>query len=162
VSFSNVTLDLSPSPSFAKQPVIIGGIPQDKTYGEFQEEMNMLNRAFYEVMLEGDKNQRVFTFPIPTVSITKNFDWDNPALEPMWEATAKYGINYFTNYINSDINPEDVRSMCCRLRLDLTELHNRAGGLFGSGALTGSIGVVTINMRGWVICQRPKKNFLNV
>jgi len=157
--FSNVTLDLSPSPSFAKQPVIIGGIPQDKTYGEFQEEMNMLNRAFYEVMLEGDKNQRVFTFPIPTVSITKNFDWDNPALEPMWEATAKYGINYFTNYINSDINPEDVRSMCCRLRLDLTELHNRAGGLFGSGALTGSIGVVTINMPRLGYLSKTKKEF---
>ncbi len=158
--FSNVTLDLTPSPSFAKQPVIIGGVPQDKTYGEFQEEMNMLNRAFYEVMLEGDKNQRVFTFPIPTVSITKNFDWDNPALEPMWEATAKYGVNYFTNYINSDISPEDVRSMCCRLRLDLTELHNRGGGgLFGSGALTGSIGVVTINMPRLGYLSKTKKEF---
>ena len=158
--FSNVTLDLTPSPSFAKQPVIIGGAPQDKTYGEFQEEMNMLNRAFYEVMLEGDKNQRVFTFPIPTVSITKNFDWDNPAMEPMWEATAKYGVNYFTNYINSDISPEDVRSMCCRLRLDLTELHNRGGGgLFGSGALTGSIGVVTINMPRLGYLSKTKKEF---
>jgi len=158
--FSNVTLDLTPSPSFAKQPVIIGGVPMDKTYGEFQEEMNMLNRAFYEVMLEGDKNQRVFTFPIPTVSITKNFDWDNPNLEPMWEATAKYGINYFTNYVNSDMNPEDVRSMCCRLRLDLTELHNRGGGgLFGSGALTGSIGVVTINMPRIGYLSKTKKEF---
>jgi anaerobic ribonucleoside-triphosphate reductase len=158
--FSNVTLDLTPSPSFAKQPVIIGGAPQDKTYGEFQEEMNMLNRAFYEVMLEGDQNQRVFTFPIPTVSITKNFDWDNPAMEPMWEATAKYGVNYFTNYINSDISPEDVRSMCCRLRLDLTELHNRGGGgLFGSGALTGSIGVVTINMPRLGYLSKTKKEF---
>jgi anaerobic ribonucleoside-triphosphate reductase len=158
--FSNITLDLTPAPSFAKQPVIIGGVPQDKTYGEFQEEMNMLNRAFYEVMLDGDKNQRVFTFPIPTVSITKNFDWDNPALEPMWEATAKYGINYFTNYINSDMSPEDVRSMCCRLRLDLTELHNRGGGgLFGSGALTGSIGVVTINMPRIGYLSKTKKEF---
>ncbi|MFZ3073982.1 MAG: ribonucleoside triphosphate reductase [Minisyncoccales bacterium] len=158
--FSNVTLDLTPAPSFAKQPVIIGGVPQDKTYGEFQEEMNMLNRAFYEVMLDGDKNQRVFTFPIPTVSITKNFDWDNPALEPMWEATAKYGINYFTNYVNSDMSPEDVRSMCCRLRLDLTELHNRGGGgLFGSGALTGSIGVVTINMPRIGYLSKTKKEF---
>ena len=93
--FSNITLDLTPSPSFAKQPAIIGGLPQDKTYGEFQEEMNMLNKAFYEVMLEGDRNQRVFTFPIPTVSITKNFDWDNPNLEAMWEATAKYGDQLF-------------------------------------------------------------------
>lgn len=158
--FSNVTLDLTPSPSFAKQPVIIGGKPQDKTYGEFQEEMNMFNKAFYEVMLDGDKNQRVFTFPIPTVSITKNFDWNNPALEPMWEATAKYGINYFTNYINSDMNPEDVRSMCCRLRLELSELHNRGGGLFGAGALTGSIGVVTINMPRLGYTSKTKKEFM--
>jgi ribonucleoside-triphosphate reductase len=157
--FSNVTLDLTPSPSFAKQPAIIGGKAQDKTYGEFQEEMNMFNKAFYEVMLEGGKNQRVFTFPIPTVSITKNFDWENPALEPMWEATAKYGINYFTNYINSDMNPEDVRSMCCRLRLELSELHNRGGGLFGAGALTGSIGVVTINMPRLGYTSKTKKEF---
>ncbi len=157
--FSNVTLDLTPAPSFAKQPVIIGGQPQNEVYGDFQEEMNMFNRAFYEVMLEGDKNQRVFTFPIPTVSITKNFDWDNPNLEPMWEATAKYGINYFTNYVNSDMNPEDVRSMCCRLRLDLTELHNRGGGLFGAGALTGSIGVVTINMPRIGYLSKTKKEF---
>lgn len=157
--FSNVTLDLTPSPSFAKQPVIIGGEPQNEVYGDFQEEMNMFNKAFYEVMLEGDKNQRVFTFPIPTVSITKNFDWNNPSLEPMWEATAKYGINYFTNYINSDMNPEDVRSMCCRLRLDMTELHNRGGGLFGAGALTGSIGVVTINMPRIGYLSKTKKEF---
>lgn len=158
--FSNITLDLTVASSFAKQPVIIGGKPQDKTYREFQEEMNMLNKAFYEVMLEGDKNQRVFTFPIPNVSITKDFDWDNPALEPMWEATAKYGINWFTNYVNSDISPEDVRSMCCRLRLDLTELHNRGGGgLFSSGALTGSIGVVTINMPRIGYLSKTKKEF---
>jgi ribonucleoside-triphosphate reductase len=157
--FSNITLDLTPSPSFAKQPVIIGGAPMDKTYGEFQSEMNMLNKAFYEVMMEGDKNQRVFTFPIPTVSITKDFDWDNPDLEPMWEATAKYGVNTFTNYINSDLNPEDVRSMCCRLRLDMTELHKRGGGLFGAGALTGSIGVVTINMPRIGYLSKTKKEF---
>jgi ribonucleoside-triphosphate reductase len=157
--FSNVTLDLTPSPSFAKQPAIIGGVPMDKVYGEFQEEMNMLNKAFYEVMIEGDRHGRVFTFPIPTVSITKNFDWDNPNLEPMWEATAKYGINYFTNYINSDMNPEDVRSMCCRLRLDMTELHKRGGGLFGAGALTGSIGVVTINMPRLGYLSKTKKEF---
>ena len=158
--FSNITLDLTVSPSFAKQPVIIGGVPQDKIYGEFQEEMNMLNKAFYEVMLEGDRNQRVFTFPIPTVNITKDFDWNNPSLEPMWEATAKYGVNYFANYINSEMNPEDIRSMCCRLRLDLTELHNRGGGgLFGSGALTGSIGVVTINMPRIGYLSKTKKEF---
>jgi len=158
--FSNVTLDLTVAPSFAKQPVIIGGVPQDKTYSEFQEEMNMLNKAFYEVMLEGDRNQRVFTFPIPTVNITKDFDWDSPALEPMWEATAKYGVNYFANYINSEMKPEDIRSMCCRLRLDLTELHNRGGGgLFGAGALTGSIGVVTINMPRIGYLSKTKKEF---
>ncbi len=158
--FSNITLDLTPAPSFAKQPVIIGGEAQDKTYSEFQEEMNLLNRAFYEVMLEGDKNQRVFTFPIPTVNITKDFNWEDPALEPMWEATAKYGVNYFANYINSDMKPEDVRSMCCRLRLDLTELHNRGGGgLFGSGALTGSIGVVTINLPRIGYLSKTKKEF---
>ncbi len=110
--FSNITLDLVPSSSFAKQPVIIGGKPQNETYSEFQEEMNMFNKIFFEVMLDGDKNQRVFTFPIPTINITKDFDWNNPALEPMWEATAKYGINYFANYINSDMSPADTRSMC--------------------------------------------------
>lgn len=158
--FSNITLDLTPAPSFAKQPAIIGGEAQDKTYSEFQEEMNLLNKAFYEVMLEGDKNQRVFTFPIPTVNITKDFNWEDPALEPMWEATAKYGVNYFANYINSDMKPEDVRSMCCRLRLDLTELHNRGGGgLFGSGALTGSIGVVTINLPRIGYLSKTKKEF---
>jgi len=159
--FSNITLDIKPSPVFAKQPVIIGGKPQDKTYGEFQEEMNIFNRAFYEVMIEGDKSQRVFTFPIPTINITKDFEWDNPVLDPMWEATAKYGINYFANYINSDMKPEDVRSMCCRLRIELTELHNRGGGgLFGAGSLTGSIGVVTINLPRIGYLSKTKKEFL--
>jgi len=158
--FSNVTLDLTPAPTFAKMPVIIGGKPQDAVYGDFQEEMNIFNRAFFEVMLDGDKNQRVFTFPIPTVNITKDFDWSNPALAPMWEATAKYGINYFANYINSEMKPEDIRSMCCRLRLDLKELSNRGGGgLFGSGALTGSIGVVTINLPRIGYLSKTKKEF---
>jgi len=160
--FSNVTLDIKPSPVFAKQPVIIGGKPQDKTYGEFQEEMNIFNKAFYEAMIEGDKNQRVFTFPIPTINITKDFEWDNPVLDPMWEATAKYGVNYFANYINSDMMPEDVRSMCCRLRLNLTELYNRGGGgLFGSGSLTGSIGVVTINLPRIGYLSKTKKDFFD-
>jgi len=158
--FSNVTIDVKPSPVFAKQPVIIGGKPQDKNYEEFQEEMNIFNRAFYECMIEGDKNQRVFTFPIPTINITKDFDWENPVLEPMWEATAKYGVNYFANYINSNMNPEDVRSMCCRLRLDLRDLYNRGGGgLFGSGALTGSIGVVTCNLPRIGYLSKTKKEF---
>jgi len=158
--FSNVTLDINPSPVFARQPVIIGGKPQDKTYGEFQEEMDIFNKAFYETMIEGDSKGRPFTFPIPTINITKDFNWDNPVLEPLWEATAKYGINYFANYIHSDMRPEDIRSMCCRLRLNLTELYNRGGGgLFGSGSLTGSIGVVTINLPRIGYLSKTKKEF---
>jgi len=144
--FTNVTLDLT-VPQFMKdQPVIIGGKPQSATYGEFQEELDIFNKAFLEVMLEGDAKGRVFTFPIPTYSITRDFDWDNPNIELLWEVTAKYGIPYFSNFINSDMRPEDVRSMCCRLRLNNRELQKRGGGLFGANPLTGSIGVVTINM----------------
>jgi len=110
--FINITLDTKPSSAYADQPVIIGGKPQKETYGEFQEELNMIDRAFYECLAEGDRNGRPFTFPIPTVSITKDFDWDNPALDPLWEATAKYGVNYFSNFIQSDMSPDDVRSMC--------------------------------------------------
>ncbi len=144
--FSNITLDLTPSLNFKDTPVIIGGAPQKETYGEFQEEMNTLNRALFAVLGEGDASGRVFTFPIPTVNITKDFDWENPALSGLWDITAKYGIPYFSNFINSDMKPEDTRSMCCRLRLDLDELDRRGGGLFGANALTGSIGVVTVNM----------------
>lgn len=158
--FSNITLDIKPSEAYAKEPVIIGGIPQDKTYGEFEEEMRMLDKAFYECMLEGDRNGRPFTFPIPTINITKDFAWDDPNLDLMWEATAKYGINYFANYINSEMKPSDVRSMCCRLRLDLTELKNRGGGgLFGAGALTGSVGVVTVNLPRIGYTSKTKKDF---
>ncbi len=158
--FSNITLDLKPSPVFAKQPVIIGGKPQKETYGEFEEEMKMFDRALYEVMLEGDKSGRPFHFPIPTINITRDFPWDDPSFDILFEATAKYGTNYFANYINSEMKPEDVRSMCCRLRLDLKELHNRGGGgLFGSGSLTGSIGVVTINMPRIGYLSKTKKEF---
>jgi ribonucleoside-triphosphate reductase len=157
--FTNVTLDITPSSTLAKQPVIIGGQPQKETYGEFQEEMNIFNKAFYEVMMAGDAKGRVFTFPIPTINITKDFPWDNPALESMWEATAKYGINYFSNFIQSEMKPEDVRSMCCRLRLDNKELHIRGGGLFGSNPLTGSIGVVTIDMPRIGYLSKTKKDF---
>lgn len=144
--FTNLTFDLAPSPVLRDQPAIIGGELQDETYGEFQVEMDMINRAFAEVMLEGDAKGRVFTFPIPTYNISRDFDWDNPVLEPIWRMTAKYGIPYFSNFINSDMKPEDSRSMCCRLRLDNRELRKRGGGLFGANPLTGSIGVVTINM----------------
>jgi len=158
--FLNVTLDINPSPTLANQPVIIGGKPQNETYGEFQEEMNVFNQAFAEVMSEGDANGRVFTFPIPTINITKDFDWNNPALDSIWEMTAKYGIPYFANFIQSDMKPEDVRSMCCRLRLSNKELYHRGGGLFGSNPLTGSIGVVTINMPRIGYLSKNKKEFL--
>jgi len=134
--FTNITLDLKPSPVFAKMPVIIGGKPQDKTYGEFEEEMKIFDKALYEVYMEGDAKGRPFHFPIPTINITKDFPWDEPAFDGIFEASAKYGTNYFANYINSEMKPEDVRSMCCRLRLDLTQLYNRGGGgLFGSGSV---------------------------
>ena len=144
--FSNITLDLTPSPNFKDQQVLIGGKEQKEKYGEFQKEMDTLNRAFFAVMGEGDAAGRVFTFPIPTVNVTKDFDWDNPNLKGLWEITAKYGIPYFSNFVNSDMKPEDTRSMCCRLRLDIGELDRRGGGLFGANALTGSVGVVTINL----------------
>ncbi len=159
--FLNVTLDIKPPSFLAKQPVIIGGQPQKETYGEFQEEMNMIVKAFYETLMEGDAKGRPFTFPIPTVSITKDFDWDNPVLKPLWEATAKYGINYFSNFIQSTMSPDDARSMCCRLRLDNRELYKRGGGLFGSNPLTGSIGVVTINLPRIGYLSKTKKDFLS-
>lgn len=144
--FTNVTLDVNVPKHYADRHVIIGGVPRKETYGEFQEELNLFNKAFLEVMAEGDAKGRVFTFPIPTYSITRDFDWDNPLMEGLWEMTAKYGVPYFSNFVNSDMSPEDARSMCCRLRIDNRELVKRGGGLFGSNPLTGSIGVVTLNM----------------
>ncbi|MBN1261347.1 MAG: ribonucleoside triphosphate reductase [Anaerolineae bacterium] len=144
--FTNVTMDLTPPATLRDQPVIIGGETRDAVYGDFQHEMNLLNRAFAEIMLEGDAKGRVFTFPIPTYNISPDFDWNNPELESLWRMTAKYGIPYFANFVNSDMKPEDARSMCCRLRLDNRELHKRMGGLFAAAPLTGSVGVVTINM----------------
>jgi len=159
--FINVTLDIKPSPAFTKQPVIIGGKPQKEIYGDFQGEMNMFNRAFYECLMEGDKNGQPFTFPIPTVSITDDFDWDNPDLDPMWQATAKYGVNYFSNFIQSDMKPEDVRSMCCRLRLSNKELYKRGGGLFGAAPLTGSIGVCTVDLPRLGYLSKTRKEFFD-
>lgn len=144
--FSNITLDLNPSVNFKDTKVIIGGKEMIETYSDFQVEMDMLNEAFFAVMAEGDKAGRVFSFPIPTVNITKDFNWENQKLKGLWEITAKYGIPYFSNFVNSSMKPEDTRSMCCRLRLDLAELDRRGGGLFGANALTGSVGVVTINL----------------
>ncbi|HQB18419.1 MAG TPA: ribonucleoside triphosphate reductase [Candidatus Pacearchaeota archaeon] len=158
--FTNVTLDLKPASTFANQSVIIGGSPQKETYSEFEEEMKMLDKAFYTTMIKGDKSGRPFSFPIPTINITPDFPWNDPALDPLFEASAKYGINYFANYVNSDMKPEDARSMCCRLRLDMTQLSNRGGGgLFGSGSLTGSIGVVTINLPRIGYLSKTKKEF---
>lgn len=144
--FTNVTMDLQPPSNIADEFVVIGGEIQNERYGDFQHEMNLFNRAFAECLLDGDARHRIFTFPIPTYNITKDFDWDNPELRPLWDMTAKYGIPYFANFVNSDMSPEDARSMCCRLRLDNRELRRRGGGLFGANPLTGSIGVVTINM----------------
>jgi anaerobic ribonucleoside-triphosphate reductase len=144
--FSNLTFDLKVPAALKDEPVIIGGKYMDAKYGDFQEEMDVFNKAFCEVMLEGDAKGRVFTFPIPTLNITKDFGWDSPVIDAFMKITCKYGIPYFANYVNSDLSPEDAVSMCCRLRIDTTELRKRGGGLFGSNPLTGSIGVFTINL----------------
>lgn len=143
--FSNITLDIVVPEHMKNEPVIIGGKQMKDTYGEFQEEMKMFDKAFAEIMMEGDAKGRPFTFPIPTICITKDFDWNNTN-EMIWKMTAKYGIPYFSNFVNSDMKPDDVRSMCCRLRIDNRELKKRGGGLFGANPLTGSLGVVTINL----------------
>ena len=158
--FTNITLDLTVPKYYADQGVIIGGKLQHETYNEFQEEMALFNRAFLEVMAEGDAKGRVFTFPIPTYNISRDFNWENSNLEGLWELTAKYGVPYFSNFINSDMNPEDARSMCCRLRIDNRELEVRGGGLFGSNPLTGSIGVVTINMGRLGYLAKDEDEFL--
>ncbi|NIO37337.1 ribonucleoside triphosphate reductase [Candidatus Bathyarchaeota archaeon] len=144
--FTNVTLDLK-VPDFMKdEPAIIGGEVMDDAYGDMQEELDMFNLAWARIMCEGDSKSRVFTFPIPTYNMTKDFDWENGVCERLFEVTAKYGVPYFSNFVSSDMKPEDVRSMCCRLRIDNRELRNRGGGFFGANPLTGSIGVVTINL----------------
>jgi anaerobic ribonucleoside-triphosphate reductase len=158
--FSNLTFDIVAPGTLKDQNVIIGGKAMPETYGEFQAEMDMLNMAFCDVMVEGDSKGRVFTFPIPTINITKNFDWESPVTEKYMEITCKYGIPYFSNYINSDLSPEDALSMCCRLRLNTSELRKRGGGLFGSNPLTGSIGVVTINLPRIAYQSNSESEFL--
>ncbi|NLT14301.1 MAG: ribonucleoside triphosphate reductase [Clostridiales bacterium] len=158
--FSNLTFDIVPPSTLKDQCVVIGGKIMPETYGEFQEEMNMLNMAFCDVMMEGDSKGRVFTFPIPTINVTKSFDWDSPVVEKFMEITCRYGIPYFSNYINSDLSPEDALSMCCRLRLNTAELRKRGGGLFGSNPLTGSIGVVTINLPRLAYLSKTESEFL--
>ena len=144
--FTNITLDLIVPENIKEEYVVIGGKFLEQKYGEFQEEMDTFNSAFCECLLEGDSKNRIFTFPIPTYNISRDFDWNNHKLDKLWEMTAKYGIPYFANFVNSDMKPEDARSMCCRLRLDNRELRSRGGGLFGANPLTGSIGVVTVNL----------------
>ena len=157
--FSNLTFDIIPPSTLKDQNVIIGGKLMPETYGDFQEEMDLLNMAFCDVMSEGDAKGRVFTFPIPTINVTKDFKWDSPVVEKYMEITAKYGIPYFSNYINSDLSPEDALSMCCRLRLDTSELRKRGGGLFGSNPLTGSIGVVTVNLPRLAYLSKSESEF---
>ena len=157
--FSNLTFDLVPPRTLREEPVIIGGKLMPERYGDFQAEMDMLNLAFCEVMMEGDAKGRVFTFPIPTINITKDFDWDRSVVNRIMEITCKYGIPYFSNYVNSDLSPEGALSMCCRLRLDTSELRKRGGGLFGSNPLTGSIGVVTINLPRIAYLSRTESEF---
>jgi len=144
--FTNITLDIVVHPLLKEQGVIIGGQMMDKTYGEFQREMDLFNKAFCEVMMEGDGAGRAFSFPIPTVNITSDFPWDSEVADSVMELTRKFGTPYFSNFVNSELSPEDVRSMCCRLRLDNRELRRRGGGLFGANPLTGSINVVTLNL----------------
>ncbi len=158
--FTNLTLDLNVPSYYRDQPVILGGVAQQCTYGEFQAEMDLFNRAFLEVMLEGDAKGRVFTFPIPTYNITKDFDWDNENIDLLWKITAKYGVPYFANFVNSDMSPEDARSMCCRLRIDNRELRSRGGGLFGASPLTGSAGVVTVNMARLGYLSESEEEFI--
>ena len=157
--FTNITMDIIPTGTVAEESVIIGGEIKDKKYKDFQKEIDMLNIAFAEAMMDGDAKGRVFTFPIPTYNITEDFDWDSEVTTKIFEMTAKYGIPYFSNFINSDMSPEDARSMCCRLRLDNRELKKRGGGLFGANPLTGSIGVVTINLPRIGYLSKTKEEF---
>jgi len=159
--FTNITFDLMVSPIYEYNKVIVGGKKQKEYYKDFQREMDIFNKAFLEVMLEGDAKGTVFTFPVPTYNITKVFDWDNSNADLLWEVTSKYGLPYFSNFINSDMKPEDARSMCCRLRLDTRHLENRGGGLFGANPLTGSVGVVTINMPRLGYLSKNQDEFLD-
>ncbi|WP_147820005.1 ribonucleoside triphosphate reductase [Salidesulfovibrio onnuriiensis] len=159
--FTNFTFDFAPPAHMANEPIIIGGAFQDSTYGEYAEEMAMINRAFLEVMLEGDADGRIFSFPIPTYNVTEDFPWETGPGSLLLKLTARYGAPNFQNFINSDLNPEDVRSMCCRLRMDLREIRKKTGGLFGAGDLTGSIGVVTLNLPKLAYLAHNEEDFLD-
>ena len=157
--FSNITLDITCPKALRDEHVIIGGIMQEQTYKEFQKEMDMFNKAFCEVMTEGDASGRVFSFPIPTINVTHDLNWDSPVVNSIMDMTIKYGIPYFANFINSDLSPDDAVSMCCRLRLDVSELKKRGGGLFGANPLTGSVGVVTINLPQLAYLSKTEEEF---
>ncbi len=160
--FTNLTFDLVPPDHIGQEAIIIGGKLQDRTYSEFGLEMEMINKAFLQVMLEGDYHGRIFSFPIPTYNITPDFPWESEVGEHLLQLTAKYGVPYFQNFINSDLKPEDVRSMCCRLQMDLRELRKRTGGLFGAGDLTGSIGVVSLNLPKLGYLAQDEEDFLDL
>ncbi|GAB6037973.1 ribonucleoside triphosphate reductase [Fundidesulfovibrio butyratiphilus] len=160
--FTNLSFDLACPKHLANEAVILGGKLQDFTYGEFQAEMDMFNQAFLEVMAGGDYNGQIFSFPIPTYNVTADFPWEGPIGSKLLELTAKYGAPYFQNFINSDLDPEDVRSMCCRLQMDLRELRKKVGGLFGAGDLTGSIGVVTLNLPKLAYLSQGEEDFLDL
>ena len=160
--FTNLTFDIVPPKHIAKEAVIIGGVLQDETYADYVEEMAMINKAFLEVMLQGDHHGRIFSFPIPTYNVTTDFPWDSEIGDLLMQLTAKYGVPYFQNFINSDLDPEDVRSMCCRLQMDLRELRKKTGGLFGAGDLTGSIGVVTLNLPKLAYLAHNEEDFLDL
>lgn len=160
--FTNLTFDLVPPKHIGKEAVIWGGELQDSCYSEYSVEMEMINKAFLEIMIAGDYHGRIFSFPIPTYNVTKDFPWDSEVGELLLNLTAKYGVPYFQNFINSDLKPEDVRSMCCRLQMDLRELRKRTGGLFGAGDLTGSIGVVTLNLPKLGYLAQDEEDFLDL
>lgn len=160
--FTNLSFDLTPPKHIAKEAAIIGGKFQEESYGDFQAEMDMFNKAFLEVMGEGDYFGQIFSFPIPTYNVTEDFPWDSEIGTSLLELTAKYGAPYFQNFINSDLSPEDVRSMCCRLQMDLRELRKKVGGLFGAGDLTGSIGVVTLNLPKLAYLAQGEEDFLDL
>lgn len=160
--FTNLTFDLVAPKHIASEAVIIGGKLQDSTYGEYTKEMEWVNKAFLEVMLDGDYDKRIFSFPIPTYNVTEDFPWESEIGDLLMQLTAKYGVPYFQNFINSDLSPEDVRSMCCRLQMDIRELRNKTGGLFGAGDLTGSIGVVTLNLPKLAYLSQGEEEFLDL
>jgi anaerobic ribonucleoside-triphosphate reductase len=157
--FSNLTFDLTVPADMKDKRVVVGGEELDSTFGEYQEEMDMINRAFLELMIEGDQKGRVFTFPIPTYNLSKDFSWDSPIADLLFEATAKYGIPYFQNYLGTNLNPGDIRAMCCRLNLDQRELMRRPGNIWGPGDSTGSVGVVTINLNRIGYESKTKEEF---